>query len=169
MSRNQISRLILLKLACISLRKIVLSLALSVIVSLIGVASVYCDQVTLEWDPNSEPDLAGYRIYVGYSSGNYQYFADAGNHTSLVFNNGQAGTTYFFVATAYDMSGNESEISNEIKYTFPTVAPAPEPTPSPEPQPTPSPQPQPTPSPQPSQHDKNTHHYYHHRNHGGHR
>jgi hypothetical protein len=162
-------RFIFFKLPFFKPLNVVLFLAILVIISLISSITVYAVQVTLAWDPNGEPGVAGYRIYVGYSSGNYQYFADAGNHTSLVFNNGQAGTTYFFVATAYDMSGNESEISNEIKYTFPTVAPAPEPTPSPEPQPTPSPQPQPTPSPQPSQHDKNTHHYYHHRNHGGHR
>ena len=38
-------------------------------------------EVTIEWDPNTEPDLAGYKVYYGNISGNYDYEFDAGNNT----------------------------------------------------------------------------------------
>ena len=81
-------------------------------------------EVTLEWDPNSEPDLAGYRIFVGQSSGNYQFWEDAGNQTSYTVANLQRGTTYYFAATAYDIYNNESDFSQEVSCTIPFSEPA---------------------------------------------
>src|SRR6266508_4056476 len=36
-------------------------------------------QVTLAWDANTDPDLAGYKLYYGNSSGSYQFSVDVGN------------------------------------------------------------------------------------------
>ena len=78
--------------------------------------------VKVSWDPNSESDLAGYRIYYGTKSGNYDTNVDAGNAASVEIKGLQTNTTYYFVATAYDNSGNESEFSKEVSLFIPPPA-----------------------------------------------
>lgn len=68
----------------------------------------------LAWDPNSEPDLAGYRIYCGTSSRNYTTCVDVGNATSGCINGLSEDIEYFLGLTAYDLHGNESEFSGEV-------------------------------------------------------
>jgi len=71
--------------------------------------------VTLAWDPNSEPDLAGYKIYWGSAPGTYGANVDVGNvNTYRVEGLGEG--PWFFVATAYDNVGNESGYSNEVQW-----------------------------------------------------
>ncbi len=69
---------------------------------------------TLAWDPNTEPDLAGYKLYYGTSSGSYQQSVNVGNLTQYSLSNLQDGVTYYFAVTAYDTEGNESGYSNEV-------------------------------------------------------
>ncbi len=76
---------------------------------------------TLTWQADSEPDLAGYRVYqcsqqpCTRTSGMASLLVTLGKATS--FNIGTpAGTHYYFV-TAYDLSANESGGSNLV--TFP--------------------------------------------------
>jgi Fibronectin type III domain len=76
--------------------------------------------VTLAWDANTEPDLAGYRIYYGTSPSLPNQSIDAGNATSTIIPNLQEGQTYYFTATAYNTSGLESAPSIQISYTVPT-------------------------------------------------
>jgi len=75
--------------------------------------------VTLEWDPNTEPELAGYKIYWGTSSGNYTSSKDVGNTTTCTITGLDEGKTYYFAATAYDASSNESDYSEQISITVP--------------------------------------------------
>jgi hypothetical protein len=77
-------------------------------------------QVTLTWDPNSEPDLAGYKLYYGDSSGNYTNVIDVGNEIVCTVNDLLPGETYYFTATAYNTQGFESDYSNEVVYTVPS-------------------------------------------------
>lgn len=70
--------------------------------------------ITLTWDPNSEEDLGGYKVYVGTSSGEYGSPTDISNVTTYKPPGLQPNTTYFFAVTAYDLSGNESGFSNEV-------------------------------------------------------
>jgi hypothetical protein len=77
------------------------------------------NKVTLEWDPNTEPDLAGYIIYYGHESTNYLYFIDVGNQTNCTIADLQPGETYYFSATAYNTSGAESDYSIEVIYSVP--------------------------------------------------
>jgi len=70
--------------------------------------------VTLAWDDNTEPDLAGYKIFYGTSSGNYSINIDAGNVTEYTISSLNEGTTYYFAARAYDYMLNESSYSEEI-------------------------------------------------------
>lgn len=80
---------------------------------------VIAAQVTLEWDPNTEPDLAGYKIYYGTSSENYDMSVDVGNWTSCTIAGFVEGVNYYFAATAYDAYGNESDFSDEVSTTIP--------------------------------------------------
>ncbi len=76
-------------------------------------------QVTLTWDPNSEADLAGYKLHYGTSSGSYDQVVNAGNQTFGTISNLTSGQTYYISVTSYDTSGNESTNSNEVIYAVP--------------------------------------------------
>jgi hypothetical protein len=71
-------------------------------------------QVSLAWDPNTEPQLAGYKVYVGTASGVYTTAIDVRNVTTYTVASLPPGQTYYFAVTAYDVSGFESGFSNEV-------------------------------------------------------
>ena len=73
-------------------------------------------QVTLAWDMNNEPNVAGYKIYYGKASRNYDWFIDVGNVTQVTITDLPNGSTYYFAATAYDNSNPpiESTYSDEV-------------------------------------------------------
>jgi chitodextrinase len=83
-------------------------------------------QAVLNWDPNAEEDLAGYKVYYGTSSSNYINVENVGltgtpsapEHT---MNNLFEGNTYYFAVSAYDTSGNESVYSNEVSKTIAAI------------------------------------------------
>ena len=73
--------------------------------------------MTLTWTANGEPDLAGYKIYVGTASGTYSFPGSAfviGKVMSYTISNLPKGQTYFFAISAYDSAGNESPLSAEV-------------------------------------------------------
>ena len=73
--------------------------------------------MTLTWTANGEPDLAGYKVYVGTASGTYSFPGSAflpGEVTSYTVSNLPKGQTYFFAISAYDSAGNESTLSAEV-------------------------------------------------------
>jgi len=72
--------------------------------------------VTLEWDPISQQELAGYRVHWGTVSGDYTQETDVGNTTRAVVSNLTDGTTNYFAVTAYNSAGLESLPSNEVSY-----------------------------------------------------
>jgi hypothetical protein len=74
------------------------------------------------WDPNTESDLMGYKLYVGTSSGVYGSAIDVGNYTDYEVRNLEPGRTYYFSVTAYDLSGNESSFADEISNTLSTTS-----------------------------------------------
>jgi hypothetical protein len=82
---------------------------------------VHAAQATLAWDPNTDPALAGYKLYWGTSSANYSWSADAGNQTTFAVPDLSAGATYYFAATAYDSERFESTFSNETTHTVPAT------------------------------------------------
>ncbi|MGC3974524.1 MAG: fibronectin type III domain-containing protein [Nitrospira sp.] len=71
-------------------------------------------KATLTWNAVTSTNLAGYKVYMGTSSGRYGTPLDVGNVTSYVVNNLAVGTTYYFVVTSYSSSGSESPNSNEV-------------------------------------------------------
>ena len=70
--------------------------------------------LTLAWDPNTEPDLAGYKVYYGTQPGIYGSVLDVGNVTQYTVTGLEPETRYYFSLTAYDTSRNESGFSAEV-------------------------------------------------------
>ncbi len=81
--------------------------------------------VFVEWDPNTEADLAGYKLYYGTTSraeGSYAETVVIDNKNSTSWSLTLPGDTYYFALTAYDVSGNESGFSVEVSAVVPDSA-----------------------------------------------
>ncbi len=94
-----------------------------------GVTSITGDQeVTILWYPNSEWDLAGYRVYRSLTaSGTYPRigFVEATGSdywASFIDRNVSNGTTYYYAVSAVDRDGNESDLSPEAVKDTPRPA-----------------------------------------------
>ncbi len=76
-------------------------------------------QVSLTWTANTEPDLAGYRVYRGTASGSYGAPLNGTLLTSpsYVDTTVTNDTPYFYAVTAVDIFGNQSTPSNEATAT----------------------------------------------------
>jgi hypothetical protein len=74
-------------------------------------------QLTVAWEKNPEPGVAGYKIYYGTSSGEYDYSVDVGNQTICTISGIEPDRTYYFAATAYNEIG-ESNFSAEKSYSI---------------------------------------------------
>ena len=93
-------------------RKLTLSFILlfsTILFAKVGLAA----QITLVWDPNTESDVAGYKIYYGTSSKSYTASVNVGNVTSYHLTGLKGGQTYYVTVTAYNTSGSESSYSGE--------------------------------------------------------
>ncbi len=80
-------------------------------------------QASFRWEQNTEPDLAGYRIFHREQGQSYNY-ADPiweGTDTSCTIYDLDESKTYFFVARAFDNEGYESENSLEARLEPGTV------------------------------------------------
>jgi hypothetical protein len=74
--------------------------------------------VTLSWDANPEPDLAGYILHYGTLSRDYLDGVDVGNTTGCTISGLEPGQVYYFAVTAYNTFG-ESGFSEELTYEIP--------------------------------------------------
>ncbi|MBN1796198.1 MAG: discoidin domain-containing protein [Sedimentisphaerales bacterium] len=74
--------------------------------------------VSLNWNDNTEPDLASYNVYRGTTTGGpYAQIATDVTVSAYTDNSVTNGTTYYYVVTAVDTSNNESDNSNEVSAT----------------------------------------------------
>lgn len=79
--------------------------------------------VSFVWDPSTDPDVVGYRLYYGGFTRNYTNHVEVpGAVTNGTVSGLFQGKTYFFAATAVDSLALESDYSNEVVYTCPTNA-----------------------------------------------
>ncbi len=88
------------------------------LLSLFPVAAA-AQSVTLVWDANTEPDLAGYCVYVWNWNSKLYSKTNVGHVTTHKVSELKPGKNYFFAVTAYDISENESSFSNEVSATIP--------------------------------------------------
>lgn len=81
----------------------------------------FSQSVTLTWDASPSENVAGYHIYVGTNSGSYfSQRTVSGLSTTVHVDAIEEGRTYYFAASAFDGTGQESELSNEVSYQPPT-------------------------------------------------
>jgi hypothetical protein len=99
----------------------IICVAALLLLTLYPVGVAYSAQVTLEWEASSDPDVAGYNIYQGTYSRDYDESMDVGNWTSATIAELEDNGTYYFAVTAYNSVGDESGYSNEVCLNCTTV------------------------------------------------
>ena len=92
-------------------------LLIGTLMALISAASEVnaASTVTLAWDPDSSPNVVGYRLHSGTTSSVYTQTSEVGNVTSTVVSNLIPGKKYFFVVTAYNTAALESAPSAPLQ------------------------------------------------------
>lgn len=72
--------------------------------------------VVLEWTPNGEPDLEGYRLYRSAAQGTgYSKMVSVDKKLARYVDNTVTNdVTYYYVVTAFDTGSNESAFSKEV-------------------------------------------------------
>lgn len=94
------------------------------LILLLKAASAFSAGFTFAWDPNSETNIAGYKLHYSTNSGGpYTSVVDAGLVTTFSITNLPYGRTFFFTLTAYDTAGSTSAFSAEISGTTPAAPP----------------------------------------------
>ena len=91
--------------------KIILSVLLLILSS-----NLSGKDATVTWEPNSETDLSGYRVYYGP----LEWMYDVGDTTAFTLFDLDNKMTHCFAVTAYDDANNES-LQSRIVYTDSTV------------------------------------------------
>ncbi len=90
--------------------------------ALLGASTAQAANATALWDANPEPDIAGYVLSWGTTSGVYPNSMDVGNVTTYTVTSLTAGQQYYFVVKAYNTSGLSSANSAPVPFT-PLAAP----------------------------------------------
>lgn len=73
--------------------------------------------VTVRWNPNVETDIAGYKVLVGSRSGDYERRYTVTDGTALVLDDLEVATEYFVAVQAYNFAGQNSGLSEEIRFS----------------------------------------------------
>ena len=81
-----------------------------------GVYSITGDEeVIIEWFPNGEHDLSGYRVWRSKDDVDFDLLDEVSpNTTSYVDRNVRNGKTYYYAVSAFDYDDNESDLSPEF-------------------------------------------------------
>jgi PKD repeat protein len=76
----------------------------------------YAIDISFQWDPNSEPDISGYRVFCREEGQSYNYTNPSweGTDTICTIYELDETKTYYFVLRAFDTEGFESENANEL-------------------------------------------------------
>ena len=76
--------------------------------------SASVSEALLDWDDNTEADLAGYNVLRSLENGGpYDIVAELVSGSSYTDDSVSSGMTYYYVVTAVDSASNESGVSNE--------------------------------------------------------
>jgi hypothetical protein len=71
-------------------------------------ASATPNSIELAWEGNSEPDLAGYRVYRAAPGGDFEKVAETPPIPHYSDATAERGKSYRYAVTAFDRAGNES-------------------------------------------------------------
>jgi len=87
---------------------------ITILISLLWVVAASAMEIQLQWDPNTEPDLAGYKVYYGIDGLANHAHLDVSNQTVATISGLDPANNYSFAVTAYNSSGLESSYSNIV-------------------------------------------------------
>jgi len=80
-----------------------------------SLSAIQQNSVEFTWEANTEPDLDGYKIFYGTTSGTYtDEVSVAADLTATEVTGLTAAVRYYFTITAFDEAGNESEKAAEV-------------------------------------------------------
>lgn len=87
--------------------------------------ALFAATVDLQWDPSTDPDLAGYRVYYQANSAAQPFVGmgavegaapvDVATSTGATISGLDPAVSYYFAVTAYNTSGVESVYSNVVQ------------------------------------------------------
>ena len=101
--------------------------ALLLTICLLALAfTAHAADVTLQWDANTETDLAGYRVYqaTGSAPDTFTRVQDIAAPATTATVKGLDNTAHSFAVTAYNTAGLESAYSNIVTIPAAPLAPA---------------------------------------------
>ena len=96
-----------------------IKIAILIMLTILYAQIAHASTVNISWLSNSDSDLAGYKVYYGTGTRNYQHYIDVGVLNNAVIDGLSEGVAYYFAVTAYDTLGNESAYSDEVQANIP--------------------------------------------------
>jgi len=101
---------------CFRLQKMLVKSVLTTIMSLGIAVPAMAETVSLQWDPNTDANLAGYKVYYSPDTSSFTSAipVDVGLKTSASLSGLDPSHSYQFAVTAYDTDGTESSFSNVV-------------------------------------------------------
>jgi hypothetical protein len=94
------------------------------VMALLSLNPLFALQVKLSWNPNPEPDIAGYVVNYGTQIGNLTELHTTGAVNSTTISGLSPSTTYYFSLQAYNTAGNYSDPTAQISHATPAPGPA---------------------------------------------
>jgi fibronectin type 3 domain-containing protein len=104
-------------------RLLLLEIVVGLFVGVGHLTAQVASPISLAWNASPSPDVTGYVVRHGTTSGVYSSATNVGNQTSASVTGLQAGRTYYLVVTARNAAGVESLPSNEATYQATTNLP----------------------------------------------
>jgi chitinase len=124
----------------IDVHRLFFAIMLACVLCLAGQTACFATTVVLQWDPNTDADLAGYKVYYQADSSTQPFQGtgasegdspiNVGNNPTATLSGLDPAHPYFFAVTAYNTSGVESDYSNIVSIpvllspTFSITSPA---------------------------------------------
>ena len=89
---------------------------LGVLMILAIAAPAAAENVTLMWDPSTDPTVLGYVLYIGTQPGVYSQSRDVGRTTSFVFSAEPGQDAYYFSIASYAAGAVVGERAAEVRW-----------------------------------------------------
>jgi hypothetical protein len=84
-----------------------------------SVSATAVQTLSLAWDPSADHSVSGYVVRYGSTSGAYSVALNVHTNTTATVTGLIEGVTYYFVVTAYNAAGLQSDPSNEVSFIAP--------------------------------------------------